>query len=254
MDDLFAKKVSLGFMWRADSEKATRLHLFEERQEALDLFPREIPSFVALTLHTFENITVSDLDAKIIIDYGRSVAGMRMTDIRTIENYGLASRYLFERLRKWGDALFRLDLDLLKRLHAILAHDEVEKPGELRCVPVCIKGSCYSPPPYSQLQGIMEQGLEFLNSADLSVPERAFATFLFVSRTQPFKDANKRTAALGMNAVLLAHGYPAVAVGGSPSEFLRFMADFYETALADTVMDELFDMAIQQHSFYKEGV
>ena len=111
MDDLFAQKVSLGFMWRADSEKATRLHLFEERQEALDLFPREIPSFVALTLHTFENITVSDLDAKIIIDYGRSVAGMRMTDIRTIENYGLASRSLFERFFVFrdrpGKALFQ---------------------------------------------------------------------------------------------------------------------------------------------------
>ena len=33
-------------------------------------------------------------------------------------------------------------------------------------------------------------------------------------------------------------------------EFLHSMASFYETAVADSMMDELFDMAVRQYSFY----
>ena len=96
----------------------------------------------------------------------------------------------------------------------------------------------------------MEQGLVFLNKGNLSVPERAFATFLFISRTQPFENANKRTAALCMNAILMSHGYPAVVIEGPTREFLHSMANFYETAVADTVMNELFDMSFRQHHLH----
>lgn len=250
MENLFSQKLSLGFTWHLDVEKTRMLHPLAERQDALHAFVREIPSYVASTLRTFENIKTSDLDAKIIIEYGRGVAEMPTMAIRTVENYGQASRYLFERLRNHQSSTFTLDFDLICRLHGILARDEVRRPGELRQIPVRIEESSYVPPPHTQIRGVMEQGLDFLNKGDLSVPERAFATFLFLSRTQPFENANKRTAALCMNAVLLSQGYPAVVVEGPTHEFLHVMADFYETAVADAIMGALFDMALRQHGFY----
>ena len=254
MEDLFAQRVSLGFTWHGDPERAGMLHPLADRQDALYAFVREIPSYVASTLWTFENIKTSDLDAKIIIEYGRGIADMPTTAIRTVENYGQASRYLFERLKGRGTSAFSLDLDLISRLHGILARDEVRHPGELRRIPVRIEESSYIPPPHTQVPGILEQGLDFLNNGALPIPERAFATFLFLSRVQPFENANKRTAALCMNAVLLSHGYPAVVIEGPTREFLHSMASFYETAVADSMMDELFDMAVRQHGFYGENL
>lgn len=250
MEDLFAQKVSLGFTWHIAPEKTRTLHPLADRQDALYAFVREIPSYVASTLRTFENIKTSDLDAKIIIEYGRGVADMPTMAIRTVENYGQASRYLFERLKNQESSTFALDLDLIGRLHGILARDEVRHPGQLRQMPVRIEESSYIPPPPAQIRGIMEQGLDFLNKGALSVPERAFATFLFISRTQPFENANKRTAALCMNAILMSYGYPAVVIEGPTREFLHSMANFYETAAADTIMNELFDMAVRQHHLY----
>ena len=57
-----------------------------------------------------------------------------------------------------------------------------------------------------------------------------------------------------MNAVLLSHGYPAVVIEGPTREFLHSMASFYEMAVADSMMDELFDMAVRQHGFYGENL
>lgn len=250
------EKLSLGFSWTPFLElEKNDLFPFEDRSVALETFVRDIPFYVSATLKTFENISTSDLDAKIIFDYEHSVSDLQMSRLWTVENYGIASRLLFEYLKRQEEPDIEITQGFLCRLHRILARDEVKSCGSLRNIPVRIHDSTYIPPHPRQVAQILQQGLDFLNSfveddSGLSLHERAFATFLFIARTQPFENANKRTAGLAMNAILVSNGYPSIAFDESPSYFLEAMADFYETGEADTVMSLLYNQATRQQDFY----
>jgi hypothetical protein len=239
----YEKKVSSGFTWTAPNQLF--IPKASDVEEAVFAFKRAIPVYAARTLNTLERLGITDEKAKVIIEYGRGV-DIPTHHLRTIENYGQAANYLFDHLRE-GD--WQLNKELVCALHFILARDEVKNPGIFRQTRVHIEGSVYVPPQAERLQQIYNAGMEMLSHADIPTPERALATFLFLSRTQPFENGNKRTAALVMNAVLLNDGYMPLHVDRPPLEFLHGMADFYETADATRMMADLNNMAREQYPY-----
>jgi hypothetical protein len=235
------KKTGLGFSWIPPEQ-----FFFQKApgiEEAIFAFKRSIPVYAARTLNTFERVGASDEKAKVIIEYGRGV-DMPTAHIRTIENYGNACNFLFDRLR---DRTWRLEKEFICVLHTLAARDEVRNPGKFRGIPIYIENSVYTPPPAERLEQIYDAGMELLSRADVSVPECALAAFFFLSRTQFFENGNKRTAALVMNAILLDNGYMPLSIDRPPLELLRGMADFYETADATRMMAEFNEMAGEQY-------
>jgi hypothetical protein len=233
---------SLGFTW--NSPEQFFIPKAADIEEAVFTFKRCIPTYAARTLNTLERIETSDEKAKVIIEYGRGV-DMPIHQIYTVENFGNACNFLFEHLR---DKTWQLNKESICVVHFLLARNEVKNPGKFRQTPVYIENSVYTPPQAENLEQIYNVGMDMLSHTDISVPERALATFFFLSRSQLFENGNKRTASLVMNSILLEDGYMPLNIDLPPLEFLQGMADFYETADATRMMEKFKGMGRNQYS------
>lgn len=241
----YAHRMHLGFAWEDTAFDLIRP--LENEREAVYILRRGLASFVEPTLRTLEGVSMSLFDTKSIIDYDYGVSAP-LREIMAVRNYGTACKELLLLLEEG----VRFDVDFLLRLHARVAVGEVKHFGELRRGNVHIDGSVYVPPKADKLSGILNAGLEYLEDLDnFNHPaERAFATFLFLSRTQAFEDCNKRTASLAMNALLMNDGYIPVALDGDRRLFLDKMADFYERGDGTDMMRLLVDLMLRQQERY----
>jgi len=122
-------------------------------------------------------------------------------------------------------------------LHNLVAFEEALEWGVFRSGEVSIAGTLYKPPFANELDEIFSQGIEYLNTIANPL-ERAIAMFLFGSLNQFFYDGNKRTSRLMMNGILLSNGFDAINVPAKKKlEFNQSMIVFYDTQLADKIMD-----------------
>lgn len=245
MSSRYAHRMHLGFAWGDTAFDLIRP--LEDEREAVYILRRSLASFVGPTLRTLEGVSMSLFDTKSIIDYDYGVSAP-LREIMAVRNYGTACKELLLLLEEG----VRFDVDFLLRLHARVAVGEVKHFGELRRGNVHIDGSVYVPPKADKLSGILSAGLQYLEDLDnFNHPaERAFATFLFLSRTQAFEDCNKRTASLAMNALLMSDGYIPVALDGNRRLFLDKMADFYERGDGTSMMRFLVDLMLRQQERY----
>lgn len=96
------KKRNFGFAWQ--SPAGYYIPKAVDIDDAIFSFRQSIPKFSSRTLNTLEGIRTTDIDAKIIIEYGKGVDSLTTMQIRTIENFGQACGYLFDlvRNRKWN--------------------------------------------------------------------------------------------------------------------------------------------------------
>jgi len=222
----------------------------EDVLDAVYGFVQKIPKFTARTMNTLENVGVSDMGAKIIIEYGNGVSSLSTSKIRTVENFGQACGRLFDlvRARKW-----KCDKENLCVLHAILSRDEVRNPGFFRKVSVRIDGCTYTPPESAALDKIFVEGFGALEAIE-NVPERAIAAFLFMARSQFFENANKRTAALAMTGMLISNGYRPLNIDRQPEEFLGRVADFYDSGDASKMFGMMNEMAKEQYPDFEPNI
>lgn len=245
MSSQYAHRMHLGFAWGDTAFDLIRP--LEDKREAVYILRRGLASFVEPTLRTLEGVSMSLFDTKSIIDYDYGISAP-LREVMAVRNYGTACKELLSLLEKE----VRFDVDFLLRLHARVAVGEVKHFGELRRENVHIDGSVYVLPKADKLSGILNAGLQYLEDIDnFNHPaERAFATFLFLSRTQAFEDCNKRTASLAMNALLMSDGYIPVALDGDRRLFLDKMADFYERGDGTSMMRFLVDLMLRQQERY----
>lgn len=245
MSSRYAHCMHLGFAWGDTAFDLIRP--LEDESEAVYILRRGLASFVGATLRTLEGVSMSLFDTKSIIDYDYGVSAP-LREVMAVRNYGTACKELLSLLEEGA----RFDFDFLLRLHARVAIGEVRHFGELRKGNVHIDGSVYVPPKADKLFGILNAGLEYLEDLDnFNHPaERAFAMFLFLSRTQAFENCNKRTASLAMNALLMSDGYIPVALDGDRRLFLNKMADFYERGDGTDMMRFLVDLMLRQQERY----
>ncbi len=88
------------------------------------------------------------------------------------------------------------------------------------------------------MESLANDGFAFLNNAILNPKERAIASFLFLSRSQFFFDANKRTASLMMNGILASNGYRPITFLSKRSDLLhKELGAFYESGNADALFE-----------------
>lgn len=172
---------------------------------------------------------------------GQSVGGISIDDLLQVKNFADGAKKLIELVRSGS---FNLDVKTACTIHQYVGREEALDWGVLRYSKVSIQGSCYDPPEAQLLPEIAETGFSFLREQISDPVERAFAAFLFMSRSQFFFDANKRTAVLMMNGILIANGFYPVTVLKKESEvFYAKLSRFYETGDATKMMLFFQDLA-----------
>ncbi|QTR51022.1 Fic family protein [Candidatus Thiothrix anitrata] len=148
-----------------------------------------------------ENVPISWLDTKTLIEFGERPDGLDETQLRIVLNHKAAINHLTTHAGEMN--LCRRDLF---DLHALIAEGliaETAAIGTLRNRVVRFSDSRYLPPDNPHL--LKESFDEFCDKASLITDpyEQAFFTMTFVPYLQPFQDGNKRTSRLGMNIPLL---------------------------------------------------
>ncbi len=157
---------------------------------------------------------------------GQSVGGISIDDLMQVKNYGDGARKLIEMLKQGS---FDLDEQTACALHNQVRREDALTWGVFRNSNITIRDVGYLPPDYGLLKGMAKTGFAFLKSMD-DKKVGAIATFLFMSRTQFFHDANKRTSSLMMNGYLMKNGYyPITVMNRDSEEFHTRLTEFYNT-------------------------
>lgn len=138
--------------------------------------------------------------------------------------------YLLEHLHTPTDLVF------LETLHELIARFDVSYQylGKLRCEDVLISGTSWRPqlPDADRMYHAIKEILAIENDT-----ERALTLGLYIMRTQPFKDGNKRVGSFAINKILIANGRGIFNVPiEKDGQFKKLLVDFYETDDRESLM------------------
>ncbi len=140
---------------------------------------------------------------------------------------------------------FELSTSTACHLHNYVGKEDALEWGIIRSRVVSLHNISFVPPT-KDLENIIQNGFHFLQHEVAYPVERAIGVFLFMTRHQPFYDANKRTASLMMNGCLMANGYsPITVLNQNSEEFHRELGSFYESGNANN-MFRFFQKTIQE--------
>lgn len=140
---------------------------------------------------------------------------------------------------------FELSTSTACHLHNYVGKEDALEWGIIRSRVVSLHNISFVPPT-KDLENIIQNGFHFLQHEFANPVERAIGVFLFMTRNQPFYDANKRTASLMMNGCLMANGYsPITVLNQNSEEFHRELGSFYESGNANN-MFRFFQKTIQE--------
>lgn len=151
-----------------------------------------------------ENVNISWLDTKTLIEFGERPKGLNERQLRIVLNHKDAIIYL----KEYGRDMSLGKKDLMN-IRSLLIKDllgDEASAGSLRSVIVKFDDSRYMPPDNPHLpRKIFDL---FCNKArEIENPyEQAFFAMTFIPYMQPFQDGNKRTSRIAMNIPLVKNG------------------------------------------------
>jgi hypothetical protein len=203
-------------------------------KNALHIFNQNLVPIVYNFMSTLERNPTS-LPQTATILHGQSVSGQKLEDVMQVKRYGDGARALMDMI---ANGTFALNEETACALHNHVGKEEALTWGKFRDGLVAILHvDQYTPPDCKFLNDITMKGFSFLSAEIKSPQERAMAAFLFMARTQFFHDANKRTASLMLNGVLLSEGRcPVTILNHNSEEFHTKLTDFYNTGDATKMM------------------
>lgn len=210
--------------------------------KACAVYTRNMAEITWNCMRTLENNPTTLPQTRTILR-GQSVAGLRISDLLQVKNYGDASKELIGRIRIGA---FKPDAENACAMHRYAGAEDAPGCGTFRTKEIAIQGVAYKPPQADSLHELFDKGCSCLQSNVADHRERAIALFLFMSRSQFFFDANKRTASLMMNGCLMSHGYwPITVLNQESEEFHELLGNFYESGNANAMM-EFFSKHVQK--------
>ncbi len=223
-------KTHLGGMYWTSGKAPLAIPYFGSAFKSAMVFKQNLAEITWNCMRTLENNPTSLPQTRTILA-GQSVGGISVFDLMQVKNYGDASKLLTDKVRSNA---FALDKATACAIHNLSAREDALVWGSFRTGSVSIEGVEYRPPAASTLDALARTGFDWLNAVVANPKERAIATFLFMLRSRFFYDANKRTASLMMNGVLMSSGYLPISVLNKQSEqFHCELKTFYETGNAD---------------------
>lgn len=200
-----------------------------DTKKACAIFKKNLVEITWNCMRSLENNPTTLPQTATILE-GQSVGGISIFDLMQVKNYGDGCKNLIWQL--FNDE-FSLSIKSACLIHSFVAKEDALEWGVIRNKAVSLHNIKYVPPT-ENLSQILEGGFNYLTKEIKSPAERAIATFLFMARTQPFYDANKRTASLMMNGCLMKDGYFPITVLNREAElFHKELGKFYETGDAN---------------------
>ena len=207
---------------------------FSSESLALEYFIKNKVLFTCNILSCFEGVRVSLADTETILN-GYSVCTAMLKDLLKINFFGQAITELYNKINK---NLFLNDRCDLIDLHNIIDPYASESRGIylFRSINVKLKNVTYTPPKAQYLRYYWQQIYSRIIDKK-RIFENALVIFLQLARMQYFSDANKRTALLFINGILLKNClYPVIIPGTLRNDFGQLLAKFYEDGEADDLL------------------
>lgn len=184
-----------------------------------------------------ENRAVTFPQTRTILD-GVNVPGVQLDDIQAILNMRDAWRFLLDTMDE------PVTLEYICKLNAYIARNEALVWGKLRTGQVGISGTDYLPPIPDEAES--RAALAGILNADTTATEKALDAFAWGTRSQLFRDGNKRTSLTVANKILLQAGAGMLTVQEKNMEqFNEQLLAFYNTGDAAPLKAFLYDHAIQ---------
>lgn len=223
----------LGMFWEGQRDFA--VPSAGSAKDAIKVFSKNLANITWNSLSSLER-NPSTLPQTETILKGQSVSGIGIDDLMQVKNFGDGAKKLMKLV---SEDSFRLDENTACSLHEHVGKEEALTWGVFRDRLVTIRDvDQYTPPESRLLSGIAARGFSFLQNEIAPPAERAVAVFLFMARNQFFHDANKRTASLMMNGVLLQNGlFPIAVMNRDSEEFHTRLRNFYNSGDATAMMD-----------------
>lgn len=204
-----------------------------DSKKAVFIYQQNRAAITWNAMSTLEN-NPTTLPQTVTILNGYTVGGLDQYEMMQVVNYGKAGKELVRLIR--ADE-FELSEACASHLHNFAGKEDALVWGSFRTGDVGIQGCQYTPPDANNLPELAAKGFKFLETQIKDPKERAIAVFLFMSRSQFFYDANKRTASIMMNGCLMRDGYyPITVMNRDAEEFHEKLGQFYETGDANDMM------------------
>lgn len=166
---------------------------------------------------------------------GVEVAGLKASDIQTIVNLKHTWDFVLQNLD------VEMDINYVRKINQeVGAGHLIEGAGNLRTSPVTIGGTEWVPgiPSYDSFARTIN---EITGVQSLSDTDKALTLMLYMCRTQPFIDGNKRSATIAANKILIEKNKGLVAIPDAlVGQFKTLLVDYYETNNMDKVKDFLY--------------
>jgi Fic family protein len=173
---------------------------------------------------------------------GRTVAGLSIDQMMQVKRFGDAMKTMVKIVQNGN---FSINLKTACMMHEITGAEEALEWGVLRKQQVHISNVDYIPPAPEILSDITNKGFETICKMNNPL-QQAISTFMFISKTQCFFDANKRTASVMMNGILLSNGiYPLMILQENADAFDEKIKTLYDYSDPNPLI-ELFEKTSKQ--------
>ncbi len=169
-----------------------------------------------------EGIATTFPDTETIIENGK-VSGMAATDVQKILNLKHAWEFIMDK----DVVASKSSYSILCCIAGLVNEGFYTYGGRIRCVPVTIGGTSYTPP--LPIENDVKEKIErILNKNDESV-NIAIELCLYCMKTQIFNDGNKRASVIFANHFLISKGEGLVVIPENKvPEFKKMLITYYE--------------------------
>lgn len=158
--------------------------------------------------NALEGNTLTESETKVVIEDGLTVGGKPLKDIFEAVGHAESLDFLYKIVKNQN-----ITEHDIKKLHYIFyRYIDENQAGKYRDKQVFISGSKYPLPKPADLNNLMKNFVDKLNSLDINpvlAATWAHKEFVFI---HPFIDGNGRIARLLLNLILLKHGFPVTII------------------------------------------
>lgn len=162
--------------------------------------------------NAIEGNTLTQSETEMVLEHGVTIGGKTLAEHLEVIGHKDAIDYI-EQLAGQNTAISEREI---KDLHGLIMRGiNRDEAGCYRTLDARAAGTEHIYPPHYQLQQLMTDFVEWLNSIEAKplhpIAYAAEAHYRFVS-IHPFRDGNGRVGRLLMNLILLKHGYPIAVI------------------------------------------
>lgn len=191
-----------------------------------------------------EGIAVTFPQTQTIVD-GIAVQGMRINDINTVVNLKNAWEFTIENIE------YPLDFRFVSQVNKIIGNNDlIINSGKIRNTDVSMGGTTWKPKLPNKEE--IEEQINIINGME-NITDRAMTMMLYLMRTQPFYDGNKRTAMIAANQIMVQNGKGIISIPlEKQTTFREMLINFYETNDMEKIKKFIYNNCIDGINFEKE--